>query len=339
MPNPSNTAAWQPEPGVALEIKSAPYTSPGEHKIVVRNVAIAINPVDGIIQDNAVFDWLEYPLIPGCDVAGEVVEIGKGVSRFKIGDRVLGQATGSLRNEPAKSAFQQYTVVAAHMAAHIPDTIDYANAVVLPLGLGTASCGLFEKDQLALQYPSVPPKPTDKALLIWGGSSSVGCNGVQLAVAAGYEVITIASPKNFDLLKELGASHVCDYNSENIVEELVQLLKGKTIAGALHTVGDSEKCFAVVDRCTGRKFVSTTSPLPESKPVNVDAKQIFGDTLENNEVSRAVYVDFLANALRVGTYVPAPEPWVIGSGLESLQKGLEVQKRGVSAKKVVITLK
>ena len=338
MSNPSNTAAWQPKPGVALEVKPAPYTSPGEHEIVVRNVAIAVNPVDWTIQDNDVFDWLEYPLIPGCDVAGEVVEIGKGVSRFKLGDRVLAQATGSLRNEPAKSAFQQYTVIAAHMAAHIPDTIDYANAAVLPLGLGTASCGLFEKDQLALQYPSVLPKPTGKALLIWGGSSSVGCNGVQLAVAAGYEVIATASPNNFDLLKGLGASHICDYNSKNIVEELVQALEGKTIAGALYTVGDSEKCFAVVDRCSGRKFVSTTSPIPESKPANVDAKQIFGDTLKDNEVSQAVYVDFLANALSDGAYIPVPEPWVVGSGLESLQKGLDVQKKGVSAKKVVITL-
>ncbi len=338
MPNPSNTAAWQPELGVALEIKPAPYTSPGEHEIVVRNVAIAINPIDWIIQDRAMFDWLEYPLVPGSDVAGEVVEIGRGVSRFKLGDRVLAQATGDLRNEPARSAFQQYTIVAENMVAHIPDTIDYANAAVLPLGLGTASCGLFEKDQLALQHPSVPPKPTGKALLIWGGSSSVGCNGIQLAVAAGYEVISTASPKNFDLLKRLGASHVYDYNSENIVEELVRALEGKTVAGALHTVGDSEKCFAVVDRCSGRKFVSMTLPIPESKPANVDAKQIFGSTLKDNEVSRAVYVDFLANALSKGTYVPAPEPWIVGTGLESLQKGLEIQKQGVSAKKVVITL-
>ncbi len=338
MPNPSNTAAWQPEPGVVLKIKPAPYTSPGEHEIVVRNVAIAINPIDWIIQDRAMFDWLEYPLVPGSDVAGEVVEIGSGVSRFKLGDRVLAQATGDLRNEPARSAFQQYTVVAENMAAHIPDTIDYANAAVLPLGLGTASCGLFEKDQLALQHPSVLPKPTGKALLIWGGSSSVGCNGVQLAVAAGYEVISTASPKNFDLLKQLGASHVYDYNSETIVEELVRALEGKTIAGALHTVGDSEKCFAVVERCSGQKFVSTTLPIPESKPANVDAKQIFGSTLKDNEVSRAVYVDFLANALSEGIYIPAPEPWVVGTGLESLQKGLEIQKQGVSAKKVVITL-
>ena len=72
----------------------------------------------------------------------------------------------------------------------------------------------------------------------------------------------------------------------------MQALEGKTIAGALHTVGDSEKCFAVVDRCSGRKFVSTTSLIPQNKPANVDAKQIFGDTLKDNEVSQAVYVDF-----------------------------------------------
>ncbi|TAQ89425.1 hypothetical protein B7494_g2244 [Chlorociboria aeruginascens] len=57
-------------------------------------------------------------------------------------------------------------------------------------------------------------KPTGKTVLIWGGSGSVGVNVIQLAVAAGYEVIATASPANFDYLKELGASEVLDYHSK-----------------------------------------------------------------------------------------------------------------------------
>lgn len=184
----------------------------------------------------------------------------------------------------------------------------------------------------------MPSKPTGKALLVWGGASSVGCNGIQLAVAAGYEVIITASPKNFDLLKKLGASQVFDYKSKNVVDELVGAFKGKVIAGALHTIGVPEACYEVVDKCTGNKFVSTTLAIPENKPSGVNANRIFGSTLKDNEVSQAVYVDFLARAIAEGTYVAAPEPWVIGTGLESIQAGLEAQKRGVSAKKVVITL-
>jgi NADPH:quinone reductase-like Zn-dependent oxidoreductase len=45
------------------------------------------------------------------------------------------------------------------------------------------------------------PKPTGKTLLVWGGSTSVGSNAIQLGVAAGYEVVTTASPKNFDYVR------------------------------------------------------------------------------------------------------------------------------------------
>lgn len=104
------------------------------------------------------------------------------------------------------NAFQEYTVVPAHMASPIPSTLSFDHAAVIPLGLSTAAAGLFEKEYLAPQHPSVSPKPTGKALLIWGGSTSVGSNAIQLAVAAGYDVITTASPKNFDYVKKLAAS-------------------------------------------------------------------------------------------------------------------------------------
>jgi NADPH:quinone reductase-like Zn-dependent oxidoreductase len=80
------------------------------------------------------------------------------------------------------------------MASEIPDSILFESAVVIPLGCSTAALGLFQDAFLNLQFPTEPPqKPTGKMLLIWGGSSSVGSNAIQLAVAAGYEVITTAT--------------------------------------------------------------------------------------------------------------------------------------------------
>ncbi len=89
------------------------------------------------------------------------------------------------------------------MAAPIPHTMSYEAAAVLPLALST---GLFQTDQLALQYPSATPKPTGQTVLVWGGSTSVGSNAIQLAVAAGYEVITTSSPRNFDYVTKLGGN-------------------------------------------------------------------------------------------------------------------------------------
>ena len=362
---PTNTAAWLPAKRAKLEVKSAPYTHPRENEIVVKNHAVAINPLDWIIQvaGNLIFFWIKYPFILGSDSAGEVVEVGTGVTRFKVGDRVLGHAVGTdkKRNSAAEGAFQEYTVVLAHMAAPIPDTMPYENAAVLPLTLSTAACGLFQKDQLALQHPSANPKPTGKTLLVWGGSTSVGSNAIQLAVAAGYEVITTASPRNFDYVKKLGASQVFDYNSESVVKDIIAAVGGKTIAGALAIgTGSAEPCLDVVHACEGDKFVSIASqsvslekPLPllitqflssnvslrvRSRIRHIRTKMIFGSTLMDNEVSRVIYEDFLPQALAEGRYVAAPEPEVVGKGLEYVQTGLDIQKQGISARKVVVSL-
>lgn len=89
---PENHAAWLVAKQTPLEVKAAPYTAPRPDEIVVRNHAIAINPIDWIKQcsGNMLFSWIEYPFVLGSDLAGEVVEVGTGVTRFKVGDRVLG---------------------------------------------------------------------------------------------------------------------------------------------------------------------------------------------------------------------------------------------------------
>ena len=144
---PTNTAAWLGGKQAQLEVVSAPYTRPRENEIVVKNHAVAINPVDWMTQviGDLMFSWIKYPFVLGEDLAGEVVEVGTAVTRFKVSDRVLGHAVGTdkKRNSSAEGAFQEYTVVLAHMAAPIPGTMPYENAAVLPLALSTTACGLF----------------------------------------------------------------------------------------------------------------------------------------------------------------------------------------------------
>jgi NADPH:quinone reductase-like Zn-dependent oxidoreductase len=70
----SNSAAWLTASQVTpLEVKSAPYTSPGENEILIKNGAVAVNPVDWAIQamGSGRFSWVQYPAILGSDVAGE----------------------------------------------------------------------------------------------------------------------------------------------------------------------------------------------------------------------------------------------------------------------------
>jgi NADPH:quinone reductase-like Zn-dependent oxidoreductase len=89
MTAPTNKAAWLVKAGSPLEVGEAPMPTPGPGEIVVKNAAIAINPLDTHMQDVGVFVQ-QWPAIIGCDVAGEVHEVGADVTRFKKGDRVTG---------------------------------------------------------------------------------------------------------------------------------------------------------------------------------------------------------------------------------------------------------
>ena len=371
---PSNTAAWINRSYGQLEVGPAPFPTPGADQVVVRNHAVAVNPLDWVIQvaGPVAYRWLRYPTVLGSDVAGEVVAVGAEVTRFQVGDRVLGHAVGTDKdsNTGAEGGFQQYTVVLERMAAPIPDTLAYPDAAVLPLGLSTASCALFQTDQLGLRHPTADAAPTGETVLVWGGSTSVGSNAIQLARAAGYEVITTASPRNSEALRSLGAGEVLDYNSPTVVADLVAALAGRTVAGAVAIGATSgPACVDVVAASTGRKFVSLLSTpvsfealgdpdrprsaLPRTmarvaagtvalqlraRRTGVGTKFVFGTTLKANEVSTAVYRDFLPAALAEGRYTAAPEPLVVGTGLDRVQEAMDVQRRGVSARKVVVTL-
>jgi NADPH:quinone reductase-like Zn-dependent oxidoreductase len=257
-----------------------------------------------------------------------------------VGDRVLGHAVGSDKdsNTAAEGGFQQYTVVLERMACPIPDTMSFEDAAVLPLGVSTAACGLFQKGQLGLRYPTANAAPTGETLLVWGGSTSVGSNAIQLAAAAGYEVITTSSPRNFEYVKSLGASQVFDYNSPSVVADIIAAFEGRTLAGAIaFGTTSADSCVRIVGACKeGNKFVSIGSPPVSFESLadhshgrfellrltrrlvtsnvalqvrarrrGIRSKYIFGTTLKANQVSAAIYRDFLPDALAEGRYVAA----------------------------------
>ena len=368
---PSNTAAWllkSQAPG--LEIKEAPYTSPGPNEIVVRVRAVALNPVDNIqMIAGFVYSWLKYPAVLGTDVAGEVVEVGKD-SRFHVGDRVTGYAAGQekVRNSAAEGAFQHYVVLVDHMTSRIPDSVPYEQACVVPLGLMTAATGLFDKTHLALPIPSAQPStPTGQVVIVWGGSTSVGCNAIQLAAAAGCTVLTTCSPRNNDLVRSLGAAQVFDYKSASVRADLLAACKGKEVAGALAIGnGGAETCLSILrDRSVkGNKVLALVSfPLPNPLPTSfvvprimssvvpwmikfnlsklgsgVKTGTVWGGAPLVNEIGPAIWHEYVEKALPAGGFVCKPEPEVVGEGLDKIQLGLDTLKKGVSATKVVVRL-
>jgi NADPH:quinone reductase-like Zn-dependent oxidoreductase len=209
-----------------------------------------------------------------------------------------------------------------------------------------------------------------RTVIITGGASSVGSNAVQLAVSAGCQVLSTSSPKNFDYVKGLGATHVFDYRSKTLVRDLLNALKGRELAGA-YTIGDGavETCTAVMkkhDPKLTRKFIAVAGTIiPHEKLTNfvskgmffigmiggmikssgtrlrtgVEAKFILVDGfVDPKSVVARVYMDFLPQALEQGQFVPAPPPYVVGKGLNKIQDALDLQRKGVSRKKLVVML-
>jgi NADPH:quinone reductase-like Zn-dependent oxidoreductase len=371
---PENTALWINAKRAPFTVGAAPYTAPRADEVVVRVRAVAVNPMDRLQQTmgDIFTPWTTYPFVAGSDVAGEVVAVGEGVARLRAGDRVVGYAAGSdkLRNRAAEGGFQHYVVLLAHMTAPIPDGMTFEAAAVLPLGISTAACGLFQKDFLAMNAPSAAAAPTGKTLLVWGGSTSVGSNAIQLAVAAGYDVVTTASPRNFGYVKQLGAREAFDYRSRTVIADIVGALRGREIAGALAIgAGSAAACIDIVGACKGNRFVAMATPptsfdnvpagrgrLPRLVPAiarmlagtmrltlkarlrGVGTRMIWGSALIANEVGPMIFEAFLPAALAEARFVAAPGPTVVGAGLEQIPVALERQRQGVSAAKLVVTL-
>lgn len=235
---PTNRAAWLRKVNERLDIAPAEIGKPGRGEVLLKNHAVAMNPVDWLMQDG-LFPPGSLPRVLGNDLAGEIVEVGDDVGNYKKGQRVLAHATALASERAERGPFQEFTVVPTTGIAIIPETMRYEDACVLPLAISTAAMGLFHGNHLALPGPKHKVEECGKALLVWGGSSSVGSAAIQLAVAAGLKVITTTSKRNFDMCKDLGASEVFDRTSPGIVGDLTAALQKYALAGAfdgtLHT--------------------------------------------------------------------------------------------------------
>lgn len=176
-----------------------------------------------------------YPAILGMDAAGTITAVGSDVKGFSVGDRVTGfcDHLGELQG---RGTMQEYCNIRPELTAKVPEGRELWETCVLPAGVSTAAFGLFERSALGLELPPLDGRQAEgkgKVVLIWGASSSVGCCGVMLAKAAGYDVAAVASGKNEGFVKGLGADWVFDYGREGVVEDVVGTLKGRECVGAV----------------------------------------------------------------------------------------------------------
>ncbi|KLO97441.1 toxD protein [Fusarium fujikuroi] len=183
-----------------------------EHQVYVKVEHAAFNPTDRLALDvNAFGD----DAVLGCDFAGKVVDVHSTVTKLKPGDSIAGFVWGG--EIKGLGAYSMYTIADERLSFKIPENINPAEASSVPLAANTAWLALFSDDCLALNANKAASKTP---LLIWGGNTTVGYFAIQIAKLYNIEVATTCSPKNFDKMRQAGATYVFDYNDEDVISKI-----------------------------------------------------------------------------------------------------------------------
>lgn len=242
---------------------------------------------------------------------------------------------------PKYGAFQLFVPCPENVACKIPAGVSFTSACVLPLSINTAALGLFSKDGLNVPVPAIDSNYSSQTVLIYGGSTSVGSSAIQLAKSASLYVITTASSANSEYCQKLGADVVLDYRSSDWVERAASLVRSTKFAGVFDSIAEPASFKPIkelVSRLGGPVKIAATLPAPPEMQMQVH--MAFGaNMMFEKDLANAIWTNYMPEALESGKFVPKPDALVTGNGPESLQAALEVQKKGVSARKVVVVFK
>jgi len=236
---------------------------PGEGEVLLRVKAAGVNPVDAAVARGMLKDAIptEFPVIPGWDVAGVVEERGHAARRFDEGDEVYAYAR---RPVVQHGTFAEFVVLPECYLSCRPQKISMEEAGGIPLVGLTAYQSLFQAGNLQ----------EGDSLLILGASGGVGTLAIQLAKAAGAKVIGVASKKNHDFMKELGADHTIDYSAGN-VGEAVKNISSDDVDFIFHCSRGDSLSQSIDTLKSGGKLVSITNSKPELPSEDIDFDYVF----------------------------------------------------------------
>jgi NADPH:quinone reductase-like Zn-dependent oxidoreductase len=172
-----------------------------DNEVLIRVRAASVNAFDShMVHGPRVFGMLlgvtTKRRVRGVDVAGEVVAVGKGVTRLKVGDQVYGFAQG---------AFAEYASTTEDRVAIKPRNVSFAQTAAVPMAALTALQGL--RDTAKVQ--------PGQRVLIHGAGGGVGTFAVQIAKALGAHVTAVTGPRNLEVVGALGPDELLDYTRDD----------------------------------------------------------------------------------------------------------------------------
>jgi NADPH2:quinone reductase len=204
----------------SLSIATEAMPSPAVNEVLIKVTAAGINRPD-LMQRYGLYPAPSNasPVL-GLEVAGEIIAVGRDVSRWKVGDLVCALCNGG--------GYADYTVAPASQCLPIPQGVTVRDAAALPEALFTVWHNVFQRAKLK----------AGENFLVHGGSSGIGTTAIQLASAIGAHVYTTAgSDKKCAACKELGAIKTVNYKTDDFVLALADTPSGKGMDVILDMVG------------------------------------------------------------------------------------------------------
>lgn len=210
-------------PPEVLTLKESPKPVPKDHEVLVKIHATTVTASDALLRGmnfslffklfvQAIFGFGKprNPIM-GMACSGEIAEVGKAVTQYKVGDLVYGYGALS----PTKRRFGSYAEYITYpedwCVTRKPENLSHEEAACLPYG---ALLALYFLNKVNLQ--------PGQHILIYGASGSIGTMAVQLAKNAGATITAVCSSRNFEMVRSLGADKVIDYTKDDAVSKLEQ---------------------------------------------------------------------------------------------------------------------
>jgi alcohol dehydrogenase len=239
-------------PAVLTFETNFPDPTPGEGDVIVAVKASSLNYHDVFTRRGMPGIKVPMPAIMGLDVAGEIAEVGPGVTGWKKGDRVLvdpiNRVEGGLMGETVHGGLAELCKARAHQLIKIPDGVTYADAAALPVAYGTALRMMVTNGHVA----------KGEKVLILGASGGVGVCCLQLAKLAGCEVIACAgTDAKAKRLAELGADKTINYVEKDFMKEVFAMYGKPTRRGN----GTDQGVDVVVNYTGGDTWVNSLKTL------------------------------------------------------------------------------
>jgi NADPH:quinone reductase len=194
--------------------------APGEGEVRIRVRTCGVNFADTLMIAGQYQSRPPFPFSPGLEIAGEVIEVGAGVTQFKLDDRVMGITD--------YGGYAEEATIRAALLLPMPPSMDFVTAAAFPIAYGTSHVALDHRAHLQ----------AGETLLVLGAAGGVGLTAVEIGTLMGATVIAAAStPEKLALTQQYGAEHLINTSTENLRDRIKEITGGKGVDVVYDPVG------------------------------------------------------------------------------------------------------